>query len=96
METATDITTHLIAGLSLERKETAKDAFTLLGEKKIISKELVKKMGLACDFRNLVVHGYQKIDFKRLLRDYKDDLADLYEFIRQINTFLQKTWGLKN
>lgn len=88
VETATDIATYLIAGLSLERKETAKDAFTLLGKEKIITKKLAKNMGLACDFRNLVVHGYQKIDFKRLFYDSRDDLADLREFARQINKFL--------
>ena len=90
VETAIDIATHLLAGLSLERKETAKDVFELMGKEKIISAELAKNMMLACDFRNLVVHGYQKIDFHRLFYDYKEDLEDLREFARQINNFLNK------
>lgn len=91
VETAIDIATHIIAGLSLERQETAKNAFEVLGKEKIITSALAKNMSLACDFRNLIVHGYQKIDFKRLFYDYKDDLEDLREFARQINRFLEKS-----
>lgn len=90
VETAIDIATHLIAGLSLERKETAKDAFRLLGEKKIITSKLAEKMALASDFRNLVVHGYQRIDFGRFFADYRDDLADLRRFAQEINSFIEK------
>lgn len=90
VETTIDLATHLIAGLSLKRQETAKDAFELLGREKIITVELSKSMGLAGDFRNLVVHGYQNINFKRLYYDYKDDLNDLREFARQINDFINK------
>ncbi len=89
VETAIDIATHLISGLTLPRQETAKDAFELLGREKIIPKELAKNMALAGNFRNLVVHGYQKIDFKRLYYDYKDDLNDLRLFAKEINEFLK-------
>lgn len=90
VETTIDIATHIIASFSLERKETAKDAFEVLAKEKIITEKLAKNMSLACDFRNLVVHGYQKIDFKRLYYDYKDDLNDLREFAKQINNLLTK------
>lgn len=58
VETGIDIATHLIAGLNLPRRETAKDAFLLLGQENIIDQELVKHLGKAADFRNRVVHGY--------------------------------------
>lgn len=90
VEMTIDIATHVIAGLFLERQETAKDAFAHLGREKIITKDLAKKMGLAGNFRNLIVHGYQKIDFKRLYYDYKEDLEDLREFAKQINNFLKR------
>lgn len=72
---------HLSA---IERMELAEDAFLLLGEQKIITKELAGKLGKAADFRNRVVHGYKNFDFRILFRDYKDDLAQLRDFGAQI------------
>ena len=68
----------------------AKDAFELLAKEKVISKKLAENLGSACGFRNIVVHGYQKVDFKQLYYDYKDDLKDLRDFAKQINEFLNK------
>lgn len=90
VETCIDIATHLIIGLSLKRQETAKDAFLLLGEEGIISKDLSLKMGKAADFRNRVVHGYNNFDFSILFKDYKDDLNDLHRFSQDIFRFLEK------
>jgi len=40
VETCIDVAVHVIAELNLPRKETAKDAFLLLGEQNIISRDL--------------------------------------------------------
>lgn len=90
VETCIDITTHIIAGFPLPRKETAKDAFLLLGQKQIIDKDLAQRMGKAADFRNRVVHGYNDFDFSLLFRDYKDNVSDLRAFGSQIVEFLEK------
>lgn len=88
VETSIDIATHIIAAISAPRKETAKDAFVFLGEKRIINKELSLKMGQAADFRNRVVHGYNDFDFKLLFKDYKEDLKDLRQFGAEILKYL--------
>lgn len=90
VETCIDIATHIIASLSLERKERAKDAFLLLGKEKIIEEDLALNMGKAADFRNRVVHGYNDFDFSLLFKDYKKDVADLREFGNQILECLEK------
>src|SRR3989338_6678094 len=54
VETSIDIATHIIAALDIPRKETAKDAFLVLGNEKIINQKLADKMGKAADFRNRV------------------------------------------
>ena len=78
VEICIDIATHIIAGLDLPRKETAKDAVFLLGEEKIINKELASQLGEAVDFRNIVVHHYDDVfDFESLFEDYKSNLEDL-------------------
>lgn len=90
VETCIDIATHIIAGLDVTQKETAKDAFKFLGEKKIINKELASNMGQAADFRNRVVHGYNDFDFRLLFKDYKEDLTDLRQFGAEILKYLEK------
>lgn len=89
VETCIDIATHLIAGLDVTQKETAKDAFEFLGAKRIITKEVSFKMGQAADFRNRAVHGYNDFDFKVLFKDYKKDLKDLHQFGVQILKYLE-------
>ncbi|MBI3576730.1 DUF86 domain-containing protein [Candidatus Gottesmanbacteria bacterium] len=89
VETCIDIAAHIITALDIPRKETAKDAFLLLGEQKIITKEVAGKLGKAADFRNRVVHGYNNFDFHILFRDYKDDIADLRTFGRQMLQYLE-------
>lgn len=88
VETCIDIATHIIAGLDVPQKETAKDALIFLGEKGVISKELALKMGQAADFRNRVVHGYNDFDFRILFKDYKEDVDDLRKFGAEILKYL--------
>lgn len=90
VETCIDIATHLIAQLGIPRKETAKDAFLLLGQEKILPEDLSLRMGKAVDFRNRVVHGYNDFDFRLLFRDYRDDGNDLRSFGAAILAFLEK------
>lgn len=90
VETCIDIAAHIIAESDFPRKETAKDAFLLLGEVGIIDKELSLKLGKAADFRNRVVHGYNDFDYALLFEDYKDNIADLRSFGAQIIRFLEK------
>lgn len=90
VETCIDIANHLVNSLDLPRKETAKDLFLLLGERKLISPKLAAKMGRATDFRNRVVHGYNDFDYRLLFKDYKEDVADLRQFGKEIFKLLEK------
>ena len=90
VETCIDIAVYIIAASKFSRRETAKDAFLLLGKEKVITKELAGHLGKAADFRNRVVHGYNNFDFQLLFHDYKDDIKDLLDFGNQILAFLEK------
>lgn len=90
VETCIDIATHVLSALNIPRKETAKDAFLVLGKEGIINEKLAERMGKAADFRNRVVHGYNDFDFSLLFKDYRDDVADLRKFGQEIIKYLQK------
>jgi uncharacterized protein YutE (UPF0331/DUF86 family) len=91
VETCIDIAAHILAGMDLSQKETAKDAFHFLGEKGIINKDLAFKMGKAADFRNRVVHGYNNFDFQLLFEDYQDNVLDLQQFGAEILKYLESS-----
>ncbi len=84
VETAIDIATHILASHNLPRQETARNVFILLGRKGFIKEETANNLALACSFRNIIVHGYQEIDFNRVFYDYKEDVNDLEKFAYQI------------
>lgn len=90
VEAAIDIASHLISSLGLFQKEEARDLFIELAGNKIISKDLAYNLGKACGLRNLIIHEYGSLDFSKLYYDYKDDLKDLEEFIREIYLYLEK------
>lgn len=90
VETVIDIANHLASALALPAQETAADVFLLLAKKKYIPQKLAEKMGKACGFRNLIVHHYAQVDFRKVYYNYKDNLANLRQFARQIYQFLEK------
>lgn len=90
IETCIDIAAHIVAELDVPRKETVKDTLLLLGKKKIIDQNLASRMGMASDFRNRVVHGYNDFDFSLLYNDLKNNLKDLREFGKQILQYIEK------
>lgn len=90
IETCIGIATHLIAGLDLPRQERSTDAFMILGEKGIISKELANKMVKAAGFRNILVHEYIRIDYELAYSDLDEKLQDLKNFGKEVLKFLEK------
>lgn len=89
VEICIDIATHIIANATYPKAETAKDAFEVLGKNKIITQKTAENMGKAGNFRNLIVHGYGKVDFSRIFYDYKKDLEDLRQFAKEIFMYMR-------
>jgi uncharacterized protein YutE (UPF0331/DUF86 family) len=90
VEICIDIAVHLASGLNLPGQDTAKDVFMLLGKEGVIKKELAKKIGKACGFRNILVHQYLDIDYHEVFRVYQEDINDLRNFAKAVVNFLEK------
>jgi len=90
VEVCIDIATHITSALELPGRNSAVDVILLLGKKGILTKEFSEKFQQAPKLRNLLIHGYDNIDYRMLYKDYKNDLADLKEFARQIKEYLEK------
>lgn len=64
------------------RKPTSlREGFEILGEKGVISGDLQKKMIAMTGFRNIIAHGYDKIDYDRVYNVLQNHLNDIKNFV---------------
>lgn len=76
VECVTDIGELLISSLALRKPKDAKEVIVILGENKIISSHFAKRFAPVAGFRNILVHEYLDIDFKKVHQHLKEDLKD--------------------
>ena len=88
VEICIDIAMHIASALELPGRDSATDVIFLLGQKGIIGKKLAEEFQKAPKLRNLLIHGYAKVDYSLLFRDYKEDVAQMKEFAFQIKKYL--------
>lgn len=85
-QAALDVASHIVSDERLGEPRTNRELFDLLERSGWLPVELAARMQAMAGFRNLVVHGYAKVD-PRILRDivlYRlDDLLGFVEGIRR-------------
>ena len=90
IEACIDIAAHIISARGLQRGETYADLFLILGENGILTSDLSLRLSRMARFRNLLVHGYSKVDNTRVFELVRTRLVDLEDYISQV---LQSTTG---
>ena len=80
IETCIDAAQHVIASVSLRAPADFADAFAVLGEAELLPSKLVPALQEMARFRNLLVHGYQRVDDRRVLQILASRLDDLDAF----------------
>ena len=79
-----DVGQMLIVAKNLSRPENNQDVFVILGDKKIISKNLEQRLTGIANFRNILVHDYEKLDHKKVYTHLKNNFKDFIDFKKQI------------
>ena len=90
IEAAIDIAMHLCAVFKFGVPQSSREAFDLLEEKNVGSKELAKRLKAMVGFRNIAVHDYQAINLEILKNIIEKNLSDFLEFKDAVLNFLQK------
>ena len=85
IEACIDIANHIIAKERYGVPKTYSDCFSILLERKIISKQLANKLINMAKFRNLLVHLYWNVNDERIYEILQTELEDFEEFIRHIS-----------
>ncbi len=85
-----DIANYLVSALSLERpKKEAGEAFLVLAKEGIISKDIARLMKSVAGYRNILVHEYLEVERHYTYQNIQKGLADLVEFVEEIEKFLE-------
>lgn len=79
-EACIDAAEHVIAAEGFRAPETFAEAFTVLGERQIIDSVVQGALEDAARFRNLLVHGYARIDDNRVIEILRTRVDDLDAF----------------
>jgi len=90
-QTIIDISHLVIIEEGIEKPEAQKEVFSLICDRKIISKELFLRLNGLAGFRNILVHEYGKIDRKKVYQFLIKRLEDIEVFKQEILGFVKSS-----
>ncbi len=90
IEVLFDVGKLLIIAENLRRPEDNQDIFSVLGTAKILPANMIGKLAGLANFRNILVHDYEKIDRNIIFEKLRNNLGDFREFKTAVLKFLKK------
>lgn len=87
-EVVLDVASQLIAEFRFRTPEDYKESILILGEEGILPKEFAKNFSEIAGFRNILVHNYLKIDYKKVAENLNKRLGDFEKFCQAVAKFL--------
>lgn len=88
IEAAMNIANHFCVRLLEKAPANYAESFLLLGERGIITSKLAGNLAQKARFRNLLVHGYARVDDRRVLQIIREELGDVDEFLQQVGNII--------
>lgn len=92
IEVVIDIGKMIIVLKDLKRPEDNGDIISVLVGNKIISKKLSEKLIGIVNFRNILVHDYEKIDREIVYKKLQKNLDDFSDFKKNIVKYLKRRY----
>jgi uncharacterized protein YutE (UPF0331/DUF86 family) len=83
IEACIDVASHIISTKGFERAESYAE-IQILGKMGVINPSLAEELSDMARFRNILVHGYAKVDNAKVLEIVKEELKDVEEFVKEI------------
>ena len=90
VDAAIDINTHIITRSDLEPPDDYQGTFAILADNKILPQEFADTISKSVGLRNLLVHGYEKVDKHKALNDISKGIGQYSEYMRHIRDFMEK------
>ncbi len=76
-----DINSHFIKELNLEIADDFQGTFYILGKHNILDTDFAQKIAPVVGTRNRIVHGYEKLDKERFVRELRQNYKDFDKYI---------------
>lgn len=89
IETCLDVSGHIISDEKLKVPKTYADMFRILVENKILKESQLEALEKMAQFRNIIVHDYQKIDAGIVIGILQKNLHDFERFKEAIVDYLK-------
>jgi uncharacterized protein YutE (UPF0331/DUF86 family) len=89
IELCIDVANHLISDKGMRLPTSYADAFRVLMENKVISKNLFRTMEKMAKFRNVIVHQYEEIDPAIVVSILHKNLDDFQKYTVAIIKYLK-------
>ena len=90
IEILLDVGKLLIVIKGLKRPEENQEIFSALRDEKIISEKLADNLMGVANFRNILVHDYEKIDREIVYEKLRNNLDDFENFKKEIAGYVNK------
>ncbi len=90
IEICFDIVHHIISDQGWREPTSYADAFSVLAENNVIDAESVIKYRLMAQFRNKLVHYYEKIEPEQVFTIFSKHLTDFDQFIHSIKIWFSQ------
>lgn len=88
VQSCIDLSEAVVSFKNFRKPTTYREGFEILGEKDILTADLVDKMTKMAGFRNVIAHDYLKVDYGRVYDILQSGLSDIEEFISAIKKYL--------
>ncbi len=90
IETCIDVAGHIIADQGFRVPKSYSDTFSVLHENSILDDRLHSSLKKMAQFRNIVVHHYDKIDAEIVVGILQRDINDFIAYKKSIVGYLKK------
>ena len=88
IECLLDIGNHIISDRGFRRAGDYREIFLILGENKVIPKKFSERLAPMGAFRNILVHDYVELDFRKVYDLLQSHYSDFERFAKYISALL--------
>jgi len=88
-QSAIDLAEAVISYKKLRKPTTMSESFHILGEEKLITGKLVRKMARLVGFRYIMAHDYEKVNYDIVYDILHLGLKDIEEFLDSVERLLE-------
>ncbi len=86
-----DINTHILKEGNFGTVDDLQGTFKMLGTAHVLEEKFAVKVAPIVGSRNMLVHGYEKLDKDMFLNNLKRNFSDFKNYMIQINGYLDKS-----